>query len=69
MYYIYNVYTSPKITECPIWNFDGSSTGQSSGHNSDVYLKPVALFRDPFCLNSNKLVLCETIDFELKATG
>jgi glutamine synthetase len=26
--------------ELPIWNFDGSSTGQAEGSNSDVYLYP-----------------------------
>ena len=34
--------------ELPMWNFDGSSTGQAPGDNSDVYLKPVAVFPDPF---------------------
>ncbi|XP_042150353.1 glutamine synthetase-like [Ixodes scapularis] len=50
--------TNPK--ELPIWNFDGSSTGQADGSNSDVHLYPVALFRDPFLGDPNKLVLCET---------
>jgi len=56
-------------SDCPIWNYDGSSTGQAEGENSDVYLHPVALFRDPFRLGNNKLVLCEAYDFENKPVG
>ncbi|KAI1278776.1 Glutamine synthetase 2 cytoplasmic [Halotydeus destructor] len=59
--------TSPD--ELPIWNFDGSSTGQAEGSNSDVYLKPVALYADPFRGGSNKLVLCETISYQQLPTG
>jgi len=34
--------------ELPVWNFDGSSTGQAPGDNSDVYLRPASVYRDPF---------------------
>ncbi|VBB26245.1 unnamed protein product [Acanthocheilonema viteae] len=53
----------------PMWNFDGSSTGQAhSGQDSDTYLKPVAHYPDPFLGGNNKLVLCETYDHEMKPT-
>lgn len=55
-------------TELPIWNFDGSSTGQAEGSNSDVYLHPVALYKDPFRLGTNQLVMCETYKHNKKPT-
>jgi len=54
--------------ELPIWNFDGSSTGQAEGSNSDVYLHPVALFNCPFRRGNNKIVLCETYKYNKKPT-
>ncbi|EJT76293.1 glutamine synthetase [Gaeumannomyces tritici R3-111a-1] len=45
--------------DLPTWNFDGSSTGQAPGDNSDVFLKPVAVFPDPFRGSPNIIVLSE----------
>jgi len=44
----------------PIWNFDGSSTNQATGEDSEVILKPCAVFDDPFRGNPHKLILCDT---------
>ena len=35
-----------KLADLPVWGFDGSSTQQAEGKNSDCLLKPVALFPD-----------------------
>ena len=42
-----------------IWDFDGSSTNQAPGNDSDVYLRPAAIFKDPFRCGDNILVLAE----------
>jgi glutamine synthetase len=47
------------IEDLPEWNFDGSSTEQAPGHDSDVYLRPVAIFKDPFRRGDNIIVLAE----------
>lgn len=44
----------------PDWNYDGSSTNQASGSNSEVILKPQAIFPDPFRRHPNILVMCDT---------
>jgi len=52
------------LEECIVWSFDGSSTQQASGDDSDCLLKPCAIFPDPDRANGY-LVMCEV----LKADG
>ena len=47
------------VDQLPHWNYDGSSTGQAPGKDSEVYLRPVAMYPDPFRLGDAILVLCE----------
>ncbi|MEX2044850.1 MAG: glutamine synthetase beta-grasp domain-containing protein [Opitutus sp.] len=49
-----------KLEDLPVWGFDGSSTQQAEGKNSDCLLKPVALFPD--CTRTNGfLVMSEVL--------
>lgn len=63
------------LSDFPEWGFDGSSTNQATGHDSDCVLRPVAVVKDPIRKNEtftynvggisfttdmpNYLVLCE----------
>ncbi|HZS41776.1 MAG TPA: glutamine synthetase beta-grasp domain-containing protein, partial [Polyangia bacterium] len=51
--------------EPPIWGFDGSSTGQATGHKSDLVLKPVFVCPDPVRGGENKLVMCEVLMIDM----
>jgi len=55
------------VSELPVWNFDGSSTGQAPGDDSEVLLRPVAIFDDPFRGGDNILVLCECLTPKMEA--
>jgi glutamine synthetase len=46
----------------PVWNFDGSSTKQAPGSNSEVMLHPIKFILDPFRGGRNVIVLCECKD-------
>ena len=55
------------INDIPSWNYDGSSTGQAFSNDSEVIIKPRALFRSsynnyiPYLFNQNHIfVLCDT---------
>ena len=49
------------LEECPMWSFDGSSTEQATGGDSDCLLKPVAIFPDPGRKNGY-LVMTEVLN-------
>lgn len=55
-------FPAKNVEELKVWNFDGSSTGQAQGHYSDVFLKPVRIYADPFRKQNHLLVLCECYD-------
>ena len=51
----------------PVWSFDGSSTKQATGGQSDCVLNPVGSYRAPsnkreFIGNQATLVMCEVLD-------
>jgi glutamine synthetase len=51
----------PTLEQLPLWGFDGSSTMQAEGHDSDRILKPVAVFPDGARKNG-ALVMCEVLN-------
>jgi len=51
--------TAMSLDDFPEWGFDGSSTNQADGHDSDLILKPVFFTNDPIQGGKHYLVLCE----------
>ncbi len=49
------------VDDLPIWGFDGSSTHQAEGHDSDCILQPVRTYKNPLHKNS-WFVLCEVFN-------
>jgi len=52
-----------KLEVFPDWNYDGSSTGQATGKDSEIIIKPVSFYVSPFSKYHDKdtfLVLCDT---------
>lgn len=50
------------INDFPEWGFDGSSTNQATGFNSDCILRPVSFVPDPTQESGHYLVMCEVFD-------
>jgi glutamine synthetase len=50
------------LTTFPQWAFDGSSTNQAAGGNSDRLLEPVCFVPDPLRGENSYLVLCEVLN-------
>jgi glutamine synthetase len=50
----------PALEDLPLWNFDGSSTRQADGSDSDCFLRPVAFVPDAGRKDA-LLVMCEVL--------
>ena len=55
------------VADIPEWNYDGSSTYQAITDESEVILKPVAMYKDPFRRGDNIIVLCDAYNWEDKS--
>jgi len=51
-----------KVEDLRVWNYDGSSTEQAEGHNSEVLLYPRAIFDDPFRGAPHVLVIADCVN-------
>lgn len=51
-----------QLQDFPEWSFDGSSTKQAEGHDSDCLLQPVYFVNDPVRGAGNYLVMCEVLN-------
>lgn len=52
--------TNEETLYFPEWNFDGSSTGQAEGKDSDILIRPISIYLNPFIdWAESYLVMCE----------
>ena len=61
-----------ELKSIPLWNYDGSSTSQASGEDSEVLIKPCRLYKNTNELEnvgfvSSYYVLCDTYTPDMKA--
>ena len=54
--------TIKNLEDLPVWGFDGSSTNQAEGNDSDCMLKPVYKTLDPIRGSNNLLIMCEVLN-------
>ena len=52
--------STPSLDQMPMWGFDGSSTQQADGGDSDCMLKPVSVYPDS-SRNNGVIVMCEVL--------
>ena len=57
------------ISDLPFWGFDGSSTLQADGDDSDCMLKPVYFVPDPIRGGDDILVMCEVLNADGSVHG
>jgi len=50
------------LDDLPDWGFDGSSTNQADGNDSDCLLKPVFYMSDPTRMGDGIIVMCEVFN-------
>ena len=48
------------LADLPEWNYDGSSCYQAKTDNSEIIMRPVSYFRDPFRKGNHLMVMTET---------
>ncbi len=53
---------APSLVSFPEWGYDGSSTNQADGGDSDLVLRPVRFVSDPLKGPGNFLVMCEVFN-------
>ncbi|MGB0679209.1 MAG: glutamine synthetase beta-grasp domain-containing protein [Polyangiales bacterium] len=56
--------STPALQDFPEWGFDGSSTYQATGDDSDLKLRPVRFVKDPTRQGDACLVLCEVFNYD-----
>lgn len=54
---------SIQLNQIPEWNFDGSSTGQAIGKESDILIRPCSIYPNPFVdYIKSYLVMCDCLN-------